>query len=259
MKGGGAVGVVLLCSLTLLITTHCWRCDYKALVGDSVTIPLPLDWSKERLSLTWAHLSLWFGERKLFWTENRSSFGSGQVTEEGSLLLQSVRLEDAGEYIAVDDVQKRSQTATLCVYEKVPKPTVSVRCEGRVSHFSCEVEDSEGLTFSWYQDGVDMDQHEQEFYLGEEVENVRIYWCAVRNPVHREVSERTVVLCPRLLLSIIIKVLEAVGLVLMVVLVICVWRSCRLKKHLRYEEEFSLNITHTRDLSDESDSETSFQ
>ncbi|XP_036431411.1 carcinoembryonic antigen-related cell adhesion molecule 21-like [Colossoma macropomum] len=251
------VAVLFLCSLIIFTFKDCSACDYNAEEGDSLTIPLQFQSFDKNHYLRWVHNSMILYKRT-----KEKTYGRGNVTKDGSLLLYNVSSESKGEYRAevyeMDGRQIMSQSVILCVYAKVPKPTVNVTCHNKVATFSCDVEDNTGLSFSWYLNENDMDQNEQTFSL--KVEDVENYiQCAVNNQVDSKISDVVLVHCPDPAEWIGLAILVLVGalsVMMMIILVICVCQCCKLKKHLQYEENFSLHRLQTGYWSEASDSDS---
>ncbi|XP_066517600.1 T-cell surface antigen CD2 [Hoplias malabaricus] len=252
------VGVTLslFCVLIFFSITECSseNCANKAKVGGSVTIQLSKP--EAYYDIKWKHANKNIIRRKDINTTSLAS--NTAMDDKGSLRLQNVKIENAGEYsvecYSKDGILKLKDSTTLCVYDKIPKPNVNFTCQnGKPSVLRCEVTSS-NVEFSWNESGKKLSTGPT--FAGKDN---RIYQCIVSNPFYNNTSGDVPVSCSpkpsegqKLFgfdLWIMVGILAGGGglvLLLIIVLVTCACQSCkRREKHLQDEDELRLNTFHT--------------
>ncbi|CAL8309255.1 unnamed protein product [Merluccius merluccius] len=85
----------------------------------------------------------------------------GYRVDQGALVLPPQGLDKVGQkqvyYLEVYDNQGKRRTpweTSVCVLEKVPRPTLEFTCEDEAVVFNCTVPKTQGLLFAWHVDKV---------------------------------------------------------------------------------------------------------
>ncbi|XP_076839162.1 uncharacterized protein cd2 [Brachyhypopomus gauderio] len=265
MKYKDGVTVIFLCSLLIISYKASRTCDYKSLVGESVIIKLSKP-AQNTEEIKWTHTSVHGISKKIGHVKKRGQNKTGDLTENGSLMVKKVSLQSEGSYIVFiydnDGKQQFKDTKELCIYERISKPNITVDCkEKEKPKLKCTFQPKKEEEITWLKDGKHVNS--KETILEVKNHDYSKYKCSVRNPVHSNASEEVIADCSdpneQLLwgfdLWIMVAILAGGGgliLLLIVVLIIFACRSCkRREKHHLDEEEFRLNHLHNPSFCDE--------
>ncbi|KAM9462671.1 uncharacterized protein cd2 isoform 1-T2 [Clarias gariepinus] len=245
---GSAIGLFF-CFFTLFIFGDCSECTKKLLEGETLRFELTDRALKEDDRFAIKKNNAFLVQRK-----NKIQTGPGTVNING-LDFQNVKLTDAGKYdvqvFDVDGTSLKSYSETVCVYAKVPKPILKKTCQKENVDFSCIVNGSKDVNYSWQKNGNYL-THDKVNLTNVEA-NKSKYTCTVRNELHNTTSDPVEATCYTTLFGfdfwIMVSILAGGGglvLLLTIVLVTVACRSCKRKeKQLRDEEEFRLNYLNT--------------
>ncbi|XP_049325223.1 titin isoform X4 [Astyanax mexicanus] len=186
MKSRSSASLFLLCALIINNFTDSSACDFTVAVGSPVTINLGLDQTDE---LLWKHNSQRVFKGLVITAPTK--LNNVKLTTDGSLIIHSVKMKDNGDHefevFLSNGKSKAKKSITLCVHEKLIKPTVDITCIDGTPSISCEVEDKTGLTFSWYKNEEKMDENSASL---RNIERDQDYECAVEKPIPSEKSNK---------------------------------------------------------------------
>ncbi|XDV14460.1 hypothetical protein PO909_014705, partial [Leuciscus waleckii] len=170
-----------------------------------------------------------------------------------------VSLKDTGKYTfnAFNDggTEIGRGEVEIKVYEKAPKPAVKIICtKNGNATLICDIGKREDLTLSWYKEDkiIENVKNPQVFLSSTEVQENKPYSCEAHNPVSKGKSESVTVSCSNPGLSnlicidiwVMVSILAGGGallLLLICVLILCAYRSCRQRtKQQQDKKEFRL-------------------
>ncbi|KAF4084816.1 hypothetical protein AMELA_G00110420 [Ameiurus melas] len=197
MNTNGSVTVLFLFFLTLFPDlTDCSTCQKNILEGDSLTFKLTDRQLKDDDRFT-----IKKDNKILVPKRNRKQAGPGIVIND-SLEFQHVKLSDSGTYsVEVFDVKGniiKSYSEIVCVYAKVPKPTVNITCQNETVDFRCDVEGDEdqrsNISYIWHKNGTEFKKNVFNFSINVE-EDTSVYTCTAQNLVHKSTSDPVEAAC----------------------------------------------------------------
>ncbi|XP_056114579.1 T-cell surface antigen CD2-like [Rhinichthys klamathensis goyatoka] len=244
--------ILFLCGFAALsVSTE--TCGKDLLVGTSCIIKRTSRNKEKPPEIKWVHningnILRWKGGTV------RGIYAGVSMEEDGSLKMSKVSLKDTGIYkfteFNADGAEIGTREVEIKVYEKAPKPTVSIRCtkDGNAT-LSCDIGNREDLTLSWYiEDNIIQNEKTPQVFLSfTEVQENKPYSCEAHNPVSKEKSESITVSCPgsgsgfdKLFgfnFWVMVGILAGGGAILLLlicVLIICVFKRCQ--KHQRQEK-----------------------
>ncbi|XP_073698271.1 muscle M-line assembly protein unc-89 isoform X1 [Garra rufa] len=249
-------------SITVSFSTQ--TCGKELLEGTSCTIKLQTKPNEKPDEIKWIHLSsgALFHKKK---EKIKINTLSGEIDENGSLILKSVRLNNTGKYkfnaFNKDGTEIGNAEVEIIVYAKAPKPTVKDNCNtDGTAALTCDIGDQTDLTVSWSKENKIIEKEKEKVLLLKpaEVQENKPYSCSVSNPASSEQSESITVSCtggtsqesgPRKLFGfdfwIMVGILAGGGallLLLICVLVICACRSCKQQEKEQDEDELRLRV-----------------
>ncbi|XP_034073128.1 T-cell surface antigen CD2 [Gymnodraco acuticeps] len=148
-----SVSLLLLCCYAFSSTDSQDTCDIYAATGDNVNVPLGPNHTLndlERLKWTYNNDLIIFN-----WINKKMVQGKKEdIHENGSLWLKSVTVSNNGAYKPVvhtagNKIGKELKTTSLCVLDRVPKPSVSVECKKNSVIFTCKFSKHSSDTVEW--------------------------------------------------------------------------------------------------------------
>ncbi|XP_056114576.1 T-cell surface antigen CD2-like [Rhinichthys klamathensis goyatoka] len=244
--------LLFLCGFAALsVSTE--ECGKDLLVGTSCIIKRTSRNKEKPPEIKWVHdlngnILRWKGGTV------RGTYAGASMEEDGSLKMSKVSLKDTGKYkfyeFNADGAEIGTREVEIKVYEKAPKPTVSIRCtkDGNAT-LSCEIGNRKDLTVTWYKDKmIQNDKKTQVLLSFTQVQENKPYSCEAQNPVSKDKSESITVSCPgsgygKLFgfdFWVMLGILAGGGallLLLICVLIICACRSCRQRTKRQQDEE----------------------
>ncbi|XP_073698272.1 uncharacterized protein cd2 isoform X2 [Garra rufa] len=249
---------------SVIVSFSTQTCGKELLEGTSCTIKLQTKPNEKPDEIKWIHLSsgALFHKKK---EKIKINTLSGEIDENGSLILKSVRLNNTGKYkfnaFNKDGTEIGNAEVEIIVYAKAPKPTVKDNCNtDGTAALTCDIGDQTDLTVSWSKENKIIEKEKEKVLLLKpaEVQENKPYSCSVSNPASSEQSESITVSCtggtsqesgPRKLFGfdfwIMVGILAGGGallLLLICVLVICACRSCKQQEKEQDEDELRLRV-----------------
>ncbi|XP_060796289.1 T-cell surface antigen CD2-like [Neoarius graeffei] len=258
MNTKGSSIVLFLYFLTLFTFTDCNTCQENILEGNSLTIPLSTNPLKDddRFSI----------KRDNFVVVRRRTKGQrgpGTLEQDKSLILPELKLTDAGTYTREVFDGKGNPIGSpwslnVCVYAKVPTPTVNITCQNEKVYFSCDVNYTKSLTYSWQRNKKKLEKElnkKYNFSTNYEKDGQSKFACTASNPAHNKTSDELKIEClsQNTLFGfdfwIMVSILAGGGTLVLILFIVLVTASCRAckrkRKHQEDEEEFRLNYVNT--------------
>ncbi|XP_070968287.1 T-cell surface antigen CD2-like [Oncorhynchus clarkii lewisi] len=233
-------------------------CEYYFQPGGDFIIPLKYtDLSSKEI--TWKH-----NDNVIFRRKN-GKFKPGKtedILEDGSLQLKGLVLANEGTYKAevfnIDGKSIKDQSFSLCMKEKVSKPSVKFTCSDKEVTFTCFLTNTVGVTFKWRKNGEPLNGGKKTtLIIGlKQLKELDTFTCSAVNEVGEETSDIIKPTCKavsksidrRLLfgfdfLTMVCILAGGGGLVLLLIIItlVCCCLSRR-KSQMRFEEERELRL-----------------
>ncbi|XP_029941999.1 uncharacterized protein LOC115383927 isoform X2 [Salarias fasciatus] len=196
MASPSTMFLLLLCCSVFIPTASQSDCDMYTAAGRDFVVPLNSQ-TKDPLRLTWSR------DDSIIFRRRRNDVLTGKaddVDENGSLRLKNLTVSQSGTYkpevvSKTGKVEQNLKTMRLCVIAPVPKPEVSVMCEGSEVTFTCTVPEKDlpqkkDMTVAWYQNDKVIDEM-KDWRVTYKVETVEKedFSCNISNLVSYAVSD----------------------------------------------------------------------
>ena len=175
-------------------------CDLYGAVGESLTLPLPLEFMRVANTdgLRWLHN----GKPLFIRLEGRQTVGKPRdVSADGNLQLKNLQVSNAGFYEAkvqhLTGALVKAWSGHLCVMDKVSKPQLTYVCdfESSTINLNCDVTEPQGLNFSWMLNEKSTRETGQTWHVS--LKEQRSFTCRVANRVSMERSDTVRPTCTR--------------------------------------------------------------
>ncbi|KAM9396736.1 T-cell surface antigen CD2-like isoform 2-T2 [Salvelinus alpinus] len=233
-------------------------CDYYLQHGSFFSIPLKYtDLSSKEI--TWKHNGNVILKRK------NGMFKPGKaedILDDGSLQLKGLSLANEGTYKAEvfnsDGKSIKEESFSLCMKEKVSKPSVEITCSAKYVTFTCILTNTEGVTFKWSKNRQPINEKTKILTIGLiELKEPDAFTCSAVNEVSMETSDIIKPTCNAVsksgdrhslfgfdFLTMVSILAGGGGLVLLLIIIITLVCCClsRRKSQMRFEEERELRL-----------------
>ncbi|KAM9396737.1 T-cell surface antigen CD2-like isoform 3-T3 [Salvelinus alpinus] len=227
-------------------------CDYYLQHGSFFSIPLKYtDLSSKEI--TWKHNGNVILKRK------NGMFKPGKaedILDDGSLQLKGLSLANEGTYKAEvfnsDGKSIKEESFSLCMKEKVSKPSVEITCSAKYVTFTCILTNTEGVTFKWSKNRQPINEKTKILTIGLiELKEPDAFTCSAVNEVSMETSDIIKPTCNAVsksgdrhslfgfdFLTMVSILAGGGGLVLLLIIIITLVCCClsRRKSQMRFEE-----------------------
>ncbi|XP_055764388.1 T-cell surface antigen CD2-like isoform X2 [Salvelinus fontinalis] len=183
------------------------------------------------------------------------------ILDDGSLQLKGLSLANEGTYKAEvfnsDGKSIKEESFSLCMKEKVSKPSVEITCSAKYVTFTCILTNTEGVTFKWSKNKQPINEKTKILTIGLiELKEPDAFTCSAVNEVSMETSDIIKPTCNAVsksgdrhllfgfdFLTMVGILAGGGGLVLLLIIItlVCCCLSRR-KSQMRFEEERELRL-----------------
>uniref|UniRef100_A0A673GSC7 Ig-like domain-containing protein n=1 Tax=Sinocyclocheilus rhinocerous TaxID=307959 RepID=A0A673GSC7_9TELE len=217
-------------------------CIYKA-AGDKVVISFDDAKLQEDNELRWTHNK----QRVYLKKGSQIKLNKLNVSEDGSLILETVQKDKSGEYKGIiydaEGNLIKETIQQLCVLEPVPEPTVMVECVEKGVNLTCSAVNNDEVVVSWMKNGMKANvTHAVLHVSSSELKSGDNFSCTVSNKISKKSAKNVEPVCSdtgpkRFLFGLdlwwMLVILTGGGSFLLILFIIClVWvcRCCRRNK-----------------------------